>query len=175
MVNTYEIKTTKQLNTQALGLTKSIKDINKRLQSFIGCFIISYNDNKDNNPFNSVMQALAGDKSFRNIKYDIVNWINRVTNYRVKWDKDKNYYGITYKDKDDKTLSVGDEFYTTNFYDKKQDEESEQKDNTKYESIDKGLKTLDKTWTKLFNTIANESDKRTVKIKLQELLTLVSE
>ena len=173
MTNTYEIKSTKQLNTLASGLTKSIKGLNSRLQGFVGSFIVSYNDNKDNNPFNSLMQTLASEKTFIKTKTQIINWISENTNYKVKWNKDSNYYGITYKDEKNKTLVVGENFYLTNFYDKKDDEESE-KDNTKYESIDKGLKSFDKTWIKLYNTIQTADDRTAIRNKLTELLAMVT-
>ena len=172
MTNTYETKTTKELNIIANGLTKSVKGLNSRLQVFVGCFIVSYNQNKDNNPFNNLMQALASEDTYKTTKTKIINWISNTTNYRVKWKKDSNYFAISYKDEKDKELKVNEAFYTSNFYDKTEEEET--KDNTKYESVDKGLKTLDKTWEKLYNTIVDKSDRRKIQKKLEELLAIIS-
>ena len=173
MTNTYEVLNTKQLTSMASGLTKSVKGLNSRLQVFVGSFVISYNDNKDNNPFNNLMQALASEDGFTKTKTKIINWINATTNYKVKWVKESNYFGITYKDSNDKVLKVNEEFYTTCFYDKTESEENE-KDNTKYESIDKGLKSFDKTWEKLYNTATNSSDKKQIKERLERFLAIIS-
>ena len=107
MSNTYELKTTKELNLIANGLTKSVKGLNSRLQIFVGCFIVSYNQNKDNNPFNNLMQALASEETYKTTKTKIINWISNTTNYRVKWKKDSNYFAITYKDEEDIKLKEG--------------------------------------------------------------------
>jgi threonine aldolase len=118
------------------------------------------------------MQALASEETYKTTKTKIINWISNTTNYRVKWKKDSNYFAITYKDEEDKELKVNEAFYTSNFYDKTEEEET--KDTTKYESVDKGLKTLDKTWEKLYNTIVDKSDRRKIQKKLEELLAIIS-
>ena len=115
----YKALTTKQLKATSLGLVKSVKGFNQRLQVFIGDFLVSWRDgsSRDNAPINSLFQEMAKDKSFNATRVRIAQWVDNNSNYRIQYDSKKNYYGIKYKsEKERQENDLFPSFFTTTFY-----------------------------------------------------------
>lgn len=137
-MNTYTIKTNKQLMTTAYGLVTSMKQFNNRTQQFLGDFLVSYGTTHNSTPFNLFIQALLTDKKYNKTRVQIIKWISETTNYKVKFNKDKGTYGIAFQKDKGTEFTPEETFYTTNFFDD-DDTEKEVKDYT----VENFLKALD--------------------------------
>lgn len=137
-MNTYSIKTNKQLMLTATGLVTSMKQFNNRTQQFLGDFLTSYGTTHNSTPFNLFFQALLTDKKYNKTRVQIIKWISETTNYKVKFNKDKGTYGIAFQKGKGEVFTPLETFYTTNFFDE-DDTEKEVKDYT----VENFLKALD--------------------------------
>ena len=115
----YTAKTTKQLKATSLGLVKSVKGMNQRLQCFIGDFLVSWRDgsSRDNSPINALFTEMAKDKSFNATRVRIAQWVEKNSNYRIVYDSKKDYYGVKYKSEKERVeVDLLPSFFTTTFY-----------------------------------------------------------
>jgi len=144
---TYTIKTNKQLKIAATSLSKSVKGMNRNIQQWLGDFLISYNDNRDNTPFNTLMQALVESK-YDKTRIQIVKWVAEVSNYKVKYSKDKGF-GVTYKDKDDKSFTPNEKFESTTFYTMEQPKKEKAEG---YKNTEEAMKGIEKVLAKAMAT-----------------------
>ena len=119
MTNTYNAKTIKELNTAATGLVRSVKGLNKRLQVFLGDFLVSWRDgvSRENAPINKLFKAMAEDKALNTTRVSMAKWVEENSNYKIVYDKDKDTYGVKYKKEEDRQEEdLFKSFFTTVFY-----------------------------------------------------------
>lgn len=143
----YSIKTNKQLKQSATNLAKSVKGLNKNLQQWLGDFLVSFNDNRDNTPFNTLMQSLVESKLDKS-RVQIIHWVAEVSNYKVKYSKEKGF-GVTYKDKDDKSFTPNEKFESTTFYTLEQEPKEKA---TGYKNTEEAMKGIEKVLVKAMET-----------------------
>lgn len=143
----YTIKTTKQLKIAATSLSKSVKGMNKNIQQWLGDFLISFNDNRDNTPFNTLMQALVEAKMDKT-RTQVIKWVAEVSNYKVKYSKEKGF-GVTYKDQNDKSFTPNEKFENTTFYTLEQPVKEK---TAGYKNTDEAMKGIEKVLAKAMAT-----------------------
>lgn len=139
----YKALTTKQLKATSLGLVKSVKGFNQRLQVFIGDFLVSWRDgsSRDNSPINALFTEMAKDKSFNATRVRIAQWVEKNSNYRIVYDGKKNYYGVKYKSEKERVeVDLLPSFFTTTFY--QVEEESDAGNKGEYKDLDAFKKAL---------------------------------
>lgn len=143
----YTIKTNKQLKQSATNLAKSVKGLNKNIQQWLGDFLVSFNDNRDNTPFNTLMQSLVESKLDKS-RVQIIHWIAEVSNYKVKYSKEKGF-GVTYKDKEDKSFTPNEKFENTTFYTLEQEPKEK---SSGYKNTEEAMKGIEKVLVKAMET-----------------------
>jgi hypothetical protein len=151
----YNAKSTKELNIASTGLVRSVKGLNRRLQVFLGDFMVSWRDgsSRENAPIDRLFKALAEDKAFNTTRVAMAKWLEENSNYRIVYNKDKDTYGVKYKKEEDRQEEdLFKSFFTTVFYESTGGESGNKGE---YESLESFKKALIKSLEKAKKTFSD--------------------